>query len=334
MKHSRPTLRTISELTGLSLSTVSLALRGGEKLKAETREKVREAAERVGYVPDKAGVRLRTGRADAIGIILDGREDSVGFSRNLIRGINDAAGERSISLNVYPEFDRVTSERTIRTLVSSGHVDGLILTHTEPQDRRVKMLLELDFPFATHGRTELFTPHAYHDFDSAGFVEMGLRLMADGGAKHVLAVLSDNKTFNHRNVWHSFETCLGQFNLTGEVHEDRPVPEQHISQIRKFGMKIAKDGVPYDAILCDNELVAISLVTGLRDAGVVVGKDLQIVSKQTSNLLPALFPNVIGLEETVYESGKELARLLFDCMDGVDVEKLQTLAKPILHRST
>ena len=334
MKHPRPTLRTISELTGLSLSTVSLALRGGEKLKAETRDKVREAAERVGYVPDKAGVRLRTGRADAIGIILDGREDSVGFSRNLIRGINDAAGERSISLNVYPEFDRVTSERTIRTLVSSGHVDGLILTHTEPQDRRVKMLLELDFPFATHGRTELFTPHAYHDFDSARFVEMGLRLIADAGSKHVLAVLSDNKTFNHRNVWRSFETCLGQYNLTGEVHEDRPNPEQHIVQIRELGMKIAKDGVPYDAILCDNELVAISLVTGLRDAGVVVGKDLQIVSKQTSNLLPALFPNVIGLEETVYESGKELARLLFDCMDGVDVEKLQTLAKPILHKST
>ena len=56
----RVTLRTIAEMTGLSLSTVSLSLRGGTTLKQETRDKVAEAAKALGYVPDRAGVRLRT----------------------------------------------------------------------------------------------------------------------------------------------------------------------------------------------------------------------------------------------------------------------------------
>ncbi len=317
-------------MTGLSLSTVSLALRGGQNLKKGTRDRVLEVAEQIGYVPDKAGVRLRTGRADSIGIILDGTEDSVGFSRNLIRGINDAAKTRGKTLNVYPEFERSTSQQTIRALIDSGHVDGLILTHTEPQDSRVKMLLELGFPFATHGRTELFTPHAYHDFDSGLFVEMGLSLMADAGVKNVLAVLSDNETFNHLNVCRAFARCLDLFKLSGNVHEDRSSPDTHIAEIRMLGTKIAETSTLPDGILCDSELVAISLATGLRDAGVVVGSDVQLVSKQTSNLLSALYPNAIGLEETVYESGRELARLLFDCIDGADIAQLQTLAKPVL----
>lgn len=315
------------------MSTVSLALRGGKKLKAETTEKVQEAAERLGYVPDKASVLLRTGRADTIGIILDGRDDSVGFSRNMIRGINDSVGERGVTLNVYPEFDRDASERTIRMLAESGFVDGLILTHTEPQDRRVKMLLEMNFPFVTHGRTELFTPHAYHDFNSERFVEIGLRALADAGAKNVLAVLSDNKTFNHLNIWRAFENNLERFGLTGDVHKDRPNPERHIAEIRELGIQLAESGMSYDGILCDSELVGISLATGLRDAGIVVGDQLHMVSKQTSTLLTALYPNVMGLQEQVYDAGRELSRLLFDRIAGEEVEGLQTLAEPILRKA-
>ena len=59
----RATLRTIAELTGLSQSTVSLSLRGGASLKEETRRRIAEVAASVGYVPDRAGVRLRCSAA-------------------------------------------------------------------------------------------------------------------------------------------------------------------------------------------------------------------------------------------------------------------------------
>ena len=80
----RPTLRTIAEATGLSLSTVSLALRDGDRLKADTRHRVIEAARRLGYVPDLAGVRLRTGRSNTIGLILDGL-DALGIGPRVPR---------------------------------------------------------------------------------------------------------------------------------------------------------------------------------------------------------------------------------------------------------
>src|SRR3546814_18801656 len=83
----RVTLRTIAEVTGLSLSTVSLSLRGGTTLKQETRDKVAEAAKKLGYIPDRAGVRLRTGKTNVIALVLDGAEDPTDFARHMSKGI-------------------------------------------------------------------------------------------------------------------------------------------------------------------------------------------------------------------------------------------------------
>lgn len=327
-KRPRATLRTISEATGLSLSTVSLALRGGEKLREDTRQKVLTAARELGYQPDRAGVRLRTGRSQSIGLILDGLEDSVGFSRKLIHGISDEARPRGMALNVYPQFERDSTLQTLRTLTGSGQVDGLILTHTEAQDPRVKLLLEMDFPFVTHGRTELFTPHPYHDFDSARFVSDSLDALQARGVRSVMAVLSDNRTYNYHTVRRHFEDQMAARGLSGHVHEDPHLDAEHISAMRKLGMTLAATR-PVEGLLCDSELVAISLATGLRDAGLTVGQDLHLVSKQTSDLLPALFPTVLGLREAVYASGRELARLLFERLDGAPADQLQTLAAPL-----
>lgn len=326
----RPTLKTLSEHTGLSLSTVSLALRGGENLKEDTRLKVMKAAQELGYVPDRAGVKLRTGRSNAVGIVLDGHEDSVGFSRNLIHGISDAVRAEGLLLNVYPEFDRAETNRTIQSLIAGGQVDGLILTHTEPQDARVKMLLEMDFPFVTHGRTELFTPHAYHDFDAAAFVAMAVQQHADRGVGQILAVMAESEIFNHDMLARQFRAECEERGITAEIYSGPRRGRDHIRGLRELGLSLANTGV--EAILCDSELTAITVATGLRDAGISVGDDMPMVAKQTSDLLYALFPEITGIYEDVYASGRELARLLMQRIAGVAAGELQTLAAPVVYR--
>jgi LacI family transcriptional regulator len=325
----RPTLKTIATETGLSLSTVSLALRDGSNLRKETREKVQQAAEALGYVPDAAGVRLRTGRANAVGLILDGREDSLGFSRNLIRGAQRVVRNHGMSLNVYPEFDRSETLAALDHLVRTRQVDGLILTHTEPQDPRVKKLLEADFPFVTHGRTELFTPHPFHDFDTDQFFESCFDSLERVGARDVLAVLADNKTFNHLKARRAFAANLARSGMSGAIRDDPVDSRDHVEDMRILGQQIAAAPHRADAIICDSELVALSIASGLAGSGLRIGVDIHMAAKQTSTLLPALFPGVICLRENVQASGEELSRLLFARLNGEDISQLQSLAAPI-----
>lgn len=325
----RATLRTISEMTGLSLSTVSLSLRGGGNLKAETRAKIADAARAVGYVPDRAGVRLRTGKTNVIALVLDGAESALGFSRQMIQGIGDAIRDSRYHLTVMPEFDRIASVDTIRYILDNRTADGVILTHTAPRDPRVALLMEADFPFVTHGRTEFFTPHPFHDFDAEAYVNLAVNRLVDRGARRLMSVVWDDQTFNFHTIRNSFLAAVARAGVEGRISVQSADAAGRTQTMRAFGEALARDPARPDGILCDGELPAMALTAGLRAGGLVVGQDIRLICKRTSDLLPVLFPEVESIAEDVHSAGKELTRLLIARIGGRPPEELRTLAQPI-----
>jgi len=75
----RPTLKTIAYMTGLGITTVSRALKDAPDIGAETKERVRLIAQQIGYQPNRAGVRLRTGKTNVIALVLSVDEELMGF---------------------------------------------------------------------------------------------------------------------------------------------------------------------------------------------------------------------------------------------------------------
>lgn len=324
----RPTLSTIAKMTGLSLSTVSLSLRGGENLKEETRLKVAAAAREVGYVPDRAGVRLRTGKTNVIALVLDSADESIDYARHMIQGIGAALKGTPYHLSVVPEFDRQTSAETIRYLLESRTADGIIITHTSPRDPRVQLLMDAGLPFVSHGRTEFFTPHAWYDFHGESFVSEATQRLASKGCKSFMLVAKNDGTTNYHNILRTY--IQSAENLGIEV---RPLPESTFTHsdnasLRAFGISLATQKNRPDGIICDSEMHAMTLASGLRENGINVGRDIQIICKQTSDILPILFPEIDGIIEDVHAAGEELTRLLLRSIDGEPVETLQILAEP------
>ena len=323
----RATLKTLSDLTGLSLSTVSLSLRGGTTLKEETRRKVEEAAKAVGYVPDRAGVRLRTGKTNVIALVLDGAEDSIDFARNMIQGIGQAIAGTRYHLTVTPEFERTKSAETIRYVLDNRTADGVIITHTGPRDRRVQMLMDADFPFVSHGRTEFFTPHAFHDFHSEGFAAMAADRLADKGCKSALLVVGDDSTNNYHNIVTAFHKATARLGMDGRVL-DGSLARGRPAEMRQLGEGLSHQADRPDGIICNSEMRTIALVGGLQDGGLKLGRDIELVYKQTSDILPTLFPHLDSIAEDVFAAGQELTRLLLRRIAVEAPENLQTLSEP------
>lgn len=322
----RVTLRTIAEVTGLSLSTVSLSLRGGTTLKQETRDKVAEAAKALGYVPDRAGVRLRTGKTNVIALVLDGAEDSIDFARQMIQGIGAAIKGTRYHLTVIPEFERNHSAETIRYILDNRTADGVIITHTGTRDARVQMMIDADFPFVSHGRTEFYTPHPYHDFHSEDFAAMAVERLAGKGCKKVMLVIGDDSTTNYHNIVTAFLKAAARAGLDGKVFEGAAGLAP--AEMRKAGLDLASGEERPDGIISDSEMRTIALVGGLQEAGLVLGRDVQLIYKQTSGILPTLFPALDSIREDVFAAGGELTRLLLRRIDGAEVRDLQTMAEP------
>ena len=132
---TRPTLKTISEITGLGVTTVSRALKDGPELRSETKARVQAVAAELGYKPDRAGVRLRTGRTFVIGLILDQTVAIAEFERRIILGVSQVLYGTPYHLVVLPQIRDADPMEPIRYFVETAAADGIIFTHTRPQRR-------------------------------------------------------------------------------------------------------------------------------------------------------------------------------------------------------
>lgn len=330
---SKPTLRTISELTGLAVTTVSRALKDGPELSRTTRARVQAIATEIGYRPDRAGVRLRTGRTLVIGLILDQAVSVAEFERRIILGVSRVLYNTSYHLVVMPQRHDEDPMAPVRYFAETGAADGLIFTHTRPKDPRVDYLLERNFPFVTHGRTDSKIPHPFYDFDNRRFTYEAVKRLAARGRKRLALIGPRDYLTCHRHTIEGFlagaaDTGVDAF-VAPEIH-DNGTP----ANFRKAALRLAASRNPPDGIICANEVGCIALIAGLREGGLAIGEKVDVVAKATSDLLDHVNPSIDSFYEDLTFAGEELARLLFRRIDGFPAAGLQTLSEPLLQRRT
>ena len=323
----RPTLRTIAEMTGLAITTISRALNNAPELAQETRERVQRIAEEIGYLPDRAALRLKTGRTNVISLILDPHDEILGFGQSMVGGLTAALRGTAYHLVITPNFRNVAPIEPIRHIVRNRMADGIIFSRTEPDDERVKFLLEHNFAFVSHGRTELPTPHPYVDYDNEVFAyEAVKRLAAKGRRKLTIVLPPPNFTFG-RHLTAGFlrgvaETGVG-YESDPELSLDHSADEIREAVIRRLARPDAPDGY-----ICSGDAAALSVMAGITDSGWRIGGEIDVVAKQTSQIFSQVRPKVDAIYEDTGLAGLQMGQLLLRRIAGEPPEALQVLQVP------
>jgi LacI family transcriptional regulator len=331
VRHAKPTLRTISELTGLAVTTVSRALKNGPELSQETRSRVQAVATELGYRPDRAGVRLRTGRTFVIGLILDQTVSVAEFERRIIMGISRVLHDTSYHLVVMPQAAHADPIDPVRYFVETRSADGLIFTHTRPDDPRVSYLLDREFPFITHGRTDSGDLHPFHDFDTGRLTAAAVDHLIERGRKRLALVEPPRYLACHRHALEGFARATAAIGPDAIVSADVHLDETP-ARFRAAGQRLARRSDRPDGIICANETGCVALMAGLRDGGLTIGRDVDVIAKSTSDLLDHTHPSIDSFFEDLTFAGEELARLLLRRIAGAPVAELQSLGEPRLQR--
>ena len=123
----RPTLKTIAELSGLAVPTVSRALNDAPDIGQATKDKVRRIAADIGYRPNRAGLRLRTGKTNVIALILSTEHDIMNHTARLITSIAAATRNTPYHMIVTPYFPDQDPMEPVRYVTETGSADGIII---------------------------------------------------------------------------------------------------------------------------------------------------------------------------------------------------------------
>jgi LacI family transcriptional regulator len=325
---ARPTLRSIAYLTGLGVSTVSRALKDGEEIGAETRARVKMIAQQIGYRPNRAGVRLRTGKTNVITLVLNPQDGGSGFFANIVYGISDALADTGYHLVITP-YSLSDPMAPVRYIVETGSADGVIISRTVPDDPRVRYLIDNNMPFATHGRTEMGVEHCYFDYDNEAFALEAVRLLNQRGRRHIALIRPPPSHTYHMHTVKGFECGLMDAGLTGFSTASCNTDSSN-AELRMAGAAMARMPEPPDGIVCTTSAIAVPVVSGLREGGKDLGRDYDLVAKPRNELLSALLPEVICIDEDFRLAGTELGRMLIKRINGgpTAIEKKLQLPAP------
>lgn len=330
---NHPTLKTIATALGLGVTTVSRALRNDPKIGLKTRTLVQETARKLSYRPSRAGLRLRTGKTNVISLVLDTQEQVGSFVSEMIFGITEALAGTAYHLIVTPYSRLKDAMEPIRYLVETESVDGIIISRIEPDDERVRYMIEHRMPFATHGRTFTGMQHPYYDFDNEAFARIAVRRLANLGRKRIALLSPPADLSFHDHMRQGFHQGLMECGLE-EVRFHAVTNDNSIEQIRYAVRNLLKQDIRPDGIVSSSGGVSgtggalLAIIAGLADAGVTPGREIDIVTKQLFRKLPIFREQYHTVHEDVREAGRELATALIGAIDGKPADRLQTLAVP------
>jgi LacI family transcriptional regulator len=327
MPAERPTLKTIAYMTGLGITTVSRALKDAPDIGADTKERVRLVARQLGYQPNRAGVRLRTGKTNVIALVLSIEQELMGFTNQLVQGITEVLGGTQYHLVVTPHSFEKDPMVPIRYILDTGSADGVIISRIEPEDPRVRLMTERNLPFVTHGRTDMGLAHPFHDFDNEAYAYQAVEQLVKRGRKRIalLAPQSRFSYYTHSRI--GFERGLTDFG-TSEAPIGRITTETPLDEIRRACERLGRLPEPPDGIVSLSGSCTIALIAGLEAAGMKLGTDVDVVSKQSAEFLNWIRPDILTVTEDVRHAGRELAKAVLARIDGVAPELLQSIDGP------
>ncbi|WP_424940945.1 substrate-binding domain-containing protein [Aliiroseovarius sp. S253] len=317
------TLKELSDLLGLSPTTVSRALNGYPEVSEATRKKVAAAARAHGYAPNTRARALATGRAMAIGhvIPISAKHEMV---NPIFADFTAGAGE-IYSRNGYDMLMSVVSdddeEQAYRSFATKRNVDGLIIHAPSLNDERIPFLNDLGLPYVVHGRSSNATaPYAWVDVNNTRAFQRATELLLDLGHRRI-ALLNGLEHMDfaarRRAGYEAALAARGIDSYPSLMFSSEMTEAQGHDLTRTL---LARPDRP-TAILVSSMIMAIGVRRGIEELGLTMGRDVSLITydddlsyfRNGSDI-----PVYTATRSSVREAGRRAAQMLIDIINGKD----------------
>lgn len=287
----------VARRAGVSVAVVSYVVNNGPRpVAAETRRRVLEAIEDLGYRPDTVARHLRTGRSNAIGVVLP--DLSLPHFGEMTQVLSELTADRGQQLIIASTEWDMAVERKQLEFMAGRRVDGIVLMSVDPLSD-FDWLVSLGAPVVVIDRPEAAVQGALtatrhlidHGHRRIGFV---------GGPKGLVA----NK--RRRKGW------IAALRGRGLDALDDLIVATGIS--RPGGYEAAQQLLtrpdPPTGVYVDSDVQAIGLLRAAADLGVSVPADLAVVSGEGTSMAAYAIPSLTTLEIPKREIASEALEAL------------------------
>lgn len=333
-RHKPVTLQTIATELGVSTATVSLALRDHPAVALATRESVREAAQRLGYVYNRSAASLRSSTTGIIGVSLHDLANP--FLVEVLVAIERCAAQERRSVIVTSAGDDRARQQSGFERFKEYRLDGVIVcaaSGSTPEDFRP--LTTADVPVTLIMREVRGLAADFVGPDNALGMRLALNYLHDLGHRRIALIngLPGASSVTHR------EAAFRQFHSEKGLAYD-PGLHLHGPPTTETGFLIAQRLVdmaaPPTAAICFNDAVAYGVLSGLLFIGRQPGRDFSVIGFDDLKESALIYPGLTTIRSGAMEIGERAARFLTSRIGNPDLASRSHTLRPelIIRKST
>jgi LacI family transcriptional regulator len=318
----------------VSRTTVSFVLnnRADAAISPQTRRRVREAAERLGYHANAPARQLAAGMSQTIGLVLRQSPEHLTADALLpdtLRGLTSAARGENFRVLVEPVSE---GARSYLDLVQSRLVDGVVVSGPRRDDDALRKQ-PAGVPIVLQGSL---------DGSAIASVDIDNRSAARAAVEHLIGL-------GHRRIG-----CITNAPLVFTAAYDRAagyrdalahaglpfdasllIEGDHDAGSGKAAMReVLAAGSPPDAVFVASDIVAFGVIDALRDTGLRVPTDVSVVGFDDIPLAAFSDPPLTTIRVPAFDIGAAAGRVLLDIVAGRAVERETRLPAPLIVRAS
>jgi len=313
---TRSGMRQVAAAAGVSVSTVSNVLNNPDRVATDTRRRVEDAMDRVGFVRNRAARQLRGMPSAVVGCVL---LDSANlFFAETARGIEDRLAEAGCMLVVCSTDVRAERERDYLRMLEEHGVRGILVSPVSTRLDELTRLGQRGTPVVLldHPQAGLDLCAASVDNVRGGqlavehLLSLGHRRIADVRAAFDVRSLADRGRGAVDGV---VAAGLDPAEVLTTVRVAAPTSDRSVAEA--VDRVLALDPRP-TAVLCFNDDTALRVVRALHQRGIGVPDGMSVIGYDDVRFAAELAPPLTTIRQPTYRLGRAAAELLLAEADG------------------
>ncbi len=311
----RPTMREVAAVAGVSLSTVSRVVNGGEGVRADLAVRVRDAVELLGYRHNLTASALRRadGSSASIGLIVE--DVSNPFFGAVHRGVEDVARAHGMLTLVGSSDEEPERERELAEAFGGRGIDGLVLATAVDDSSYLMRERAAGVALVFVDRPPRFLDADTVVTDNAGGARLAVEHLLEAGHRRIgfLGDRPDVHTAAER--LRGYRETLARHGLEEELDLIRH-PQFRGVDAYETTCELLSGNDPPTALFTGQNLITIGAVRALHSLG--LHEQVALVGFDDIVLADAVSPGLTVVAQDPGGLGRAAAELLFERLDGFD----------------
>ncbi len=310
------TIKEVSRLAGVSISTVSRVLNDTVPVADETKRRVLNAVQKLDYQPNAFARGLVTNRSGGVGVTVN--DLSSPYFGTLLKGVEEVIEEAGMHLIVASGHAKAETERRAVEFLKQRRTDALIIHSEELPDADLLNWAKGDIPILVIGRyiAELAKSCVYLDNETGG--RLATRHLLEKGHRRIAHITGPLSIHDSRERLVGYRRALEEAGLNYE--EDFVVEADFMEAGGQIATKrLLERKLDFSAIFVANDQMAVGVLQTLREAGLRVPEDISLVGFDDVLLARYLYPALTTIRQPLFEMGQAAAKLALAALDGKEM---------------